>query len=118
MRKKKERIESDLAAQVLKYDNAVTDIQRQTEETKLKMTEEKDRLRDLEDYFNKIDANLKYRKLELEILSALCERKMVAITSLDQASCNLQKIARPESGIQLRGTTHIAGARQAITCIQ
>ena len=89
MRKKKERIEADLATQVSgvsqplgqshppqvsEYDTNMAEMQRQIKEIKLKMAEEKDRLRELEEYFAKIDANQKRQSREVAILATFRRR--------------------------------------------
>lgn len=99
LRKKKERIEADLATQVSQYDTNMAEMQRQTEEIKLKMAEEKERLRELEEYFAKIDANQKRQSREVAILATFRKRVFLADKFLHNSSTSIQKIVR---GKQLR----------------
>jgi len=79
---------------VLKYDSDVSEMQRQTEEVRLKMAEEQDKLLELEEYFDKIDTSTKHRNIELEILSAFNKRILMARTVMLKASTNIQTQAK------------------------
>lgn len=99
LRKKKERLEADLAAQVDKYDVDMAAILHKTERIKELMVFEREMLRELEEYFSKIDANQKRQQEEVEVLKALGRRLFHARKLLDDAATNAQKMVR---GKQLR----------------
>lgn len=99
LRKKKERLEADLAAQVDKYDVDMAAILHKTERIKELMVFEREMLRELEEYFSKIDANQKRKQEEVEVLKALGRRLFHARKLLDDAATNAQKMVR---GKQLR----------------
>lgn len=74
------------------YDTNMAEMQRQTEEIKLKMAEEKERLRELEEYFAKIDANQKRQSREVAILATFRKRVFLADKFLHNSSTSIQKI--------------------------
>ena len=65
---------------------------RQTEEIKQKMIFEKEKLRELEEYFAKIDANQKRQNEEVAILAAFRKRVFLAEKVLHDAATAIQKI--------------------------
>ena len=70
----------------------MAEMQRQTEEIKLKMAEEKERLRELEEYFAKIDANQKRQSREVAILATFRKRGFLADKFLHNSSTSIQQI--------------------------
>jgi len=70
----------------------MAEIQRQTEEIKDKMSKEKNRLSELEEYFAKIDANQKRQSIEVAGLAAFRKRVFMAENVLHGASTDIQKI--------------------------
>ena len=97
-------------------------MQRQTEEIKEKMSEEKDRLSELEEYFAKIDANQKRQSMEVAVLAAFRKRVSMAENVLHGASTNIQKIVKlsVENCLFVLVTgcsTYATGKRQAVACI-
>mmetsp|Transcript_15355 Transcript_15355/g.46040 ORF Transcript_15355/g.46040 Transcript_15355/m.46040 type:complete len:154 (+) Transcript_15355:947-1408(+) len=94
LRKKKERIEADLTSQVIKYDENMAALLRQTEEIKEKMTSERDDLLDLEEYFAKVDANQKRQNVEIEVLSIFAQRRNFVKGKLNREATSIQKIVR------------------------
>ncbi|KAJ8600908.1 hypothetical protein CTAYLR_005048 [Chrysophaeum taylorii] len=99
LRKKKERAEAELNAQIEKYNRDIDDIKRQTEEIEAKMAAEEEELRVLEEHFAKVDANEKRKNDEEALLDAFRARVKQAEQVLDDAATNVQKIVR---GRQLR----------------
>ena len=131
MRKKKERIEADLATQVSgvsqplgqshppqvsEYDTNMAEMQRQIKEIKLKMAEEKDRLRELEEYFAKIDANQKRQSREVAILATFRRRVFAAEKVLHDSSTSIQKIVRYRP-LMLFITWGAVGTWEAAACV-
>ena len=94
LRKKKERMETDLVAQVVKYDEDMARLQRQADSIKAKLIEEQNQLLQLESCFDRVDEDKKRRWLELEILASLKGRAHAAGILLAQATINIQKNVR------------------------
>jgi len=94
LRKKKERMETDLVAQVVKYDEDMARLQRQADSIKAKLIEEQNQLLQLESCFDRVDEDKKRRWLELEILASLKGRAHAAGNLLAQATINIQKNVR------------------------
>ena len=87
------RFEVVFNQQVSKYDKNMAEMLRQTEEIKQKMIFEKVKLRELEEYFAKIDANQKRQNEEVSILAAFRTRVYRAEMVLYDAARVIQKIA-------------------------
>ena len=64
----------------------------QTEEIKQKMIVEKENLRELEEYFAKIDANQRRQNEEIMILASFRKRVLLAENILYTAATSVQKI--------------------------
>ena len=86
-------METDLVAQVVKYDEDMARLQRQADSIKVKLIEEQNQLLQLESCFDRVDEDKKRRWLELEILASLKGRAHAASILLAQATINIQKNA-------------------------
>lgn len=94
LRKKKERSEADLAAIVTKYDGDMEEKQTAIAEVRRQMKEEMQQLQQLEEYFQKIDANNAQRTDEEKALAQFASRVHAAEKVLDDAATQIQKIVR------------------------
>lgn len=96
LRKKKERVEADLAAQIAKYDKDMRSLLGQTEKIESRKNLERDQLHELETHFLKIDTNHKFQSEEIAILSSLQQRYFFARGKLYSKVVNIQRVARGE----------------------
>ena len=107
LRKKKEKHEHDLAAQIKTYDTDMAAKQTETLELMELMKEEKGELDQLEEYFDKIDKNQAQKNEEERILTEFKRRLDAARGVLDKAATKLQSRAR--GGI---ARTELAGSKK------
>lgn len=107
LRKKKEKHEHDLAAQIKTYDTDMAAKQTETLELMELMKEEKGELDQLEDYFDKIDKNQAQKNEEERILTEFKRRLDAARGVLDRAATKLQ--ARARGGL---ARTELAGSKK------
>lgn len=96
LRKKKERVEADLAAQIVKYDKDMWSLLGQTEKIESRKNLERDQLLELETHFLEIDTNHKFQSEEIAILSSLQQRCLFARGKLYSKVVNIQSVARGE----------------------
>lgn len=96
LRKKKERVEADLAAQIVKYDKDMWSLLGQTEKIESRKNLERDQLLELETHFLEIDTNHKFQSEEIAILSSLQQRCLFARGKLYSKVVNIQRVARGE----------------------
>lgn len=97
LRKKKEKKEADLKAVMEKYDSEMFKLDKETEELKQTMDEEKAQLMELEEYFAKIDANKQKADEEDRIISEFKHRMQAAMDVLHTAATNITKVERGRS---------------------
>jgi hypothetical protein len=95
-RKKKERVEVDLAAHIAKYDEDMCSLLNQTKKIENEKNLERDQLIELETHFLKIDTNHKFQSEEIAVLSTLQQRRFFAKGKLHGTITNIQRVARGE----------------------
>jgi hypothetical protein len=96
LRKKKERVEVDLAAHIAKYDEDMCSLLNQTKKIENEKDLERDQLIELETHFLKIDTNHKFQSEEIAVLSTLQQRRFFAKGKLHGTITNIQRVARGE----------------------
>ncbi|CAN0374023.1 unnamed protein product [Pylaiella littoralis] len=93
-RKKKAKVEVELAAVVGKYDRDMAKTTAQIEEIKAKMKEEREELAILQDHFDRVDASGRQRNAEEETLAVVRAKVAKAMSVVDGAATLIQSLFR------------------------
>ncbi|CAN0120418.1 unnamed protein product, partial [Scytosiphon promiscuus] len=93
-RKKKAKVEVELAAVVTKYDRDMAAKTLQIEEVKAKMEQEREELAALQDHFDRVDASGRQQWAEEETLAAVRGKVAKAMNVVDGAATKIQSMFR------------------------
>eukprot|EP00752_Nemacystus_decipiens_P005348 g4849.t1 len=93
-RKKKAKVEVELAGVVSKYDRDMAAKTAQIEEIKAKMQEEREELAILQDHFDRVDASGRQQAAEEETLAAVRSKVAKAMGVVDGAATKIQSLFR------------------------